>query len=128
VETVRCQLRRFTWFALFAILGLALAPTVSHALSASGPGNPWTEICSVAGGKFVSTGDSAGSQTPAADMRMEHCPLCAHGHGPDGPPPSAPAVLALPDAASFVPALFEHAPRPLFAWTAAQPRAPPTSC
>lgn len=42
------------------MLGLALAPTVSHALAASGPGNPWAAICSVADGKVV-VAESAGA-------------------------------------------------------------------
>ena len=53
MQVIRRLFRRATWFAIFAMLGLALAPTVSHALAASGPGNPWAEICSVAGGKVV---------------------------------------------------------------------------
>jgi len=36
-------------------------------------------------------------------------------------------VASVDTAAPALPALFLHAPRPLFAWTAAQPRAPPSA-
>lgn len=111
------------------MLGLALAPTVSHALAASSPGNPWAEICSVAGGKVV-VADAAGATGSQAEAgtHLGHCPLC-------GQIGSAPALPVAESAASFaiagadlLPALFAHAPSPLFAWAAAQPRAPPASC
>ena len=55
------------------------------------------------------------------------------GHGPCGAqqargmaPPPATAPLDVPALrADIGPALFLAAPRPLFAWTSAQPRAPP---
>ena len=128
MHSVRRQLRRFTWFALFAIFGLALAPTVSHALSGSGPDNPWAEICSVAGGKLVSDVDASGSRLPAAGVHPEHCPLCAHGAGPVGLPPPSPAFVPVSDGAAFLPAPFADAPQSLFTWAVAQPRAPPVSC
>jgi hypothetical protein len=41
VQPVRRLFRPATWLAILAVLGLAIAPTISHALAASGPGNPW---------------------------------------------------------------------------------------
>ncbi len=111
------------------MLGLALAPTVSHALAASSPGNPWAEICSVAGGKVV-VADAAGATGSQAEAgtHLGHCPLC-------GQIGSAPALPVAESAASFaiagadlLPALFAQSPSPLFAWAAARPRAPPASC
>jgi hypothetical protein len=126
VQYVRRLFRQATWLAIFAMLGLALAPTVSHALAASGPGNPWAEICSVAGGKVV-VADAAGSQADAG-THLGHCPLCGQlGSAPALPVAESSSTLAV-DGADFLPALFARSPSPLFAWAAAQPRAPPASC
>jgi hypothetical protein len=128
VQTIRRLFRQATWLAIFAMLGLALAPTVSHALAASGPGNPWAEICSVAGGKLVvaDVAGAAGGQAEAG-THLGHCPLC----GQIGSAPALPSAAFVPvriAGAEHRPALFFHAPRLLFAWAAAQPRAPPSSC
>jgi Protein of unknown function (DUF2946) len=125
VQAIRRLFRQATWLAIFAMLGLALAPTVSHALAASGPGNPWAEICSVAGGKLV-VADAAGAQADSG-THLGHCPLC----GQTGGAPALPSAVFVPlrvDGAEHRPAVFSHAPRPLFAWAAAQPRAPPSAC
>lgn len=107
------------------MLGLALAPTVSHALAASGPGNPWAEICSVAGGKVVVA--DIGSEADAGS-HLGHCPLCGQlGSAPALPVAESSGSFAV-DGADFLPALFAQSPSPLFAWAAAQPRAPPASC
>ncbi len=126
VQTLRRLFRQATWLALVAMLGLALAPTVSHALAASGPGNPWAEICSVAGGKMV-VADAAGVQADAG-AHLGHCPLCGQiGNAPPLPVAESAGML-LVAGADFRPALFAQSPTPLFAWAAAQPRAPPASC
>jgi len=126
VQAVRRFFRQATWLAIFAMLGLALAPTVSHALAASGPGNPWAEICSVAGGKVV-VADATGSEAEAGS-HLGHCPLCGQlGSAPALPMAESSGSFAV-DGADFLPALFAQSPSPLFAWAAAQPRAPPASC
>lgn len=125
MQTIRRLFRRATWLAIFAMLGLALAPAVSHALAGGGPGNPWAEICSVAGGKLV-VSDASGEQA-GAGAHLGHCPLCGHlGHAPALPTAEA-ADAPNPDGADFLPAPFAQAPSPPFAWAAAQPRAPPAS-
>lgn len=119
-----------------AIFGLALAPTVSHALAAGGQGgfNPWAEICSAAGQAVSSAAaHAAGGERsapssapePAGLQHLEHCPLCGIGAQVPLLPPAAPAAFAPAGGAHFVPLLFAQAPRPLFAWAAAQPRGPP---
>ncbi len=129
MQSIRRLFRPATWFAIFAMLGLALAPTVSHALAASGPGNPWAEVCSVAGGKGV-VADAAGangSQTDAGS-HLGHCPLCGQlGSAPALPVAGSAGALVIAGA-DVLPALFARSPSPLFAWAAAQPRAPPASC
>lgn len=124
VQLVRRLFRRATWLALVAMLGLALAPTLSHALAASNSGDPWSEICSMGGAKMAPVQADAG-QAADAGAHLGHCPLC----GQIGDAPTLPSAEYLPvrvDGATHRPALFLHAPRTLFAWVAAQPRAPPS--
>lgn len=116
---------------MFAVLGMALAPTVSHALMAAS-GAQWTEICSTSGSRWVPLQAEKGppGETPPAApsnaLDMPHCPLCCHLGGDTGMPPAQPLpAVFLDNAAQLLPALFLHAPRPLFAWAAAQPRGPP---
>lgn len=126
--------RCISWFACLAILMSALAPALSHALVSRAAGDVWVEICSVTGAKLVRLDSGAAADdTQAAGPGHEtapvhtykHCPYCAiHSDGLGLPPPAMaePALLSLGHA---VPALFLHAPRTLFAWARAQPRAPP---
>lgn len=83
MEAVRRFFRQAAALALVAMLGLSLAPTVSHALAAQlATAQPWSELCSL-----------DGDQDPGA--RLAHCPLCAPpGHHPA--PPSSPTSLAAP--------------------------------
>lgn len=113
--------------ACMAMLVAVLAPSVSHALSDAGKSRSlWTEICSSAGLKTVRL--DTGPQSPAHGepaSAFEHCPFC-HLHG--GMPamlPSIAFVLPAYQAGSFLPALYYHAARPLFAWSSPQSRAPP---
>lgn len=123
--------RRLNWIALFAILGLSLAPTVSHALAQADGQNPWSEICTPQGMQMLASADAVtGEPAPMPRLgdaltHVEHCPFCGLGGAQDVPPISALAALALPDLAHATPLLFLLAPRPLFAWCSAQPRAPP---
>lgn len=113
-------LRRSAWLALFAMLWLALAPTVSHALAAADGGAPWSEICSADGARGVPA-----EQRDASQHLLEHCPFCA----------VQPLAAALPSThAAFMPDmraheepwLFLHAPRTLHAWRHALSRGPPS--
>jgi hypothetical protein len=56
---------------------------------------------------------------------FEHCPFCSAQAAPAAILPPTLSVLLLPALSEPVSPLFLHAPRPLFAWTSAQPRAPP---
>lgn len=95
------------------MLGLALAPTVSHALAAQlASAQPWSELCSL-----------EGDRDPGA--RLAHCPLCAQpGHHPalpSSPPPiAAPIAVAQP-----APAAAPAGVRLGFARVAPPSRAPP---
>lgn len=139
------RLRAFaSWIACLAILMSALGPTLAHAFRADTPAG-WIEICSATGPKLIRADDGLGlkrvsdaqasptdGSTPAdgdsdgaADHAVKHCPYCASHAGSLGLPPAAPSGVVLPSLGHAVPALFLHAPRPLFAWASAQPRGPP---
>ena len=102
------------------MLGLALAPSISHALSASQAANPFTEICSAAPGSDAPSRDGG-----SAAMHLEHCALCCIAAQPLGMPPAPVALPAVPEGADYVAARFLDASHTLYAWTAAQARAPP---
>lgn len=127
----RYQQRITAWIACFAILMAALVPSISHALSVSGKGNfsSWSEICTGEGVKSVkvaSTHAGTHHSAPAKDgMHFEHCPFCFTHASSFGLPPSGQIIIPIMNGADARPALFFHSPRPLFAWAAAQPRAPP---
>ncbi|MEO7496168.1 MAG: DUF2946 domain-containing protein [Massilia sp.] len=122
--------RRFAaWIACFAMLFAALAPSLSHAMSAS-RGDARAEICSVGGMKFVSVGVDAlaGADSSAHDtVHLEHCPFCATHAGSFVLPSPAGLTIALADTRESLPFLFLRAPHPLAIWTVAQSRAPPAS-
>ena len=117
-----------TWIAFVAILFAALAPSFSYAM-APASGQPWTEVCSVGGARFVHTGgDQLVQSDPAkpSSMQHEHCPLCVtHGGAFAPPPPHAGLTLVLLALPETYPPLFFQSPHPLPSWTAAQSRAPP---
>lgn len=117
------------WFACFAILLSSLAPSISHAVAAAtGMSNGWTEICTVTGAKLVQLDDGQQSGLPAPiekAVHFEHCPFCLNHAVSLGLPPTADFVLPSIDSSRVLPSLFYQASHPLFAWAAAQPRAPP---
>lgn len=126
---MRHRLRRLCWIACLAIFGLALVPTLSHAFAHAQGQSVYTEICTPQGMKRIALGDDGSGPLDAAPAaaasHLDHCPLCGLGSSPPLAPSSAAIRLAPLALSQPVPALFLHAPRPLFAWAAAQPRAPP---
>lgn len=114
-----------SWTACFAILLMALAPTISHAVRGDAP-TGWAEICSVTGAKLISLDDTASSQPDSGEAQaLAHCPYCSLHSSTPGMPPAPPAGLAPMPLGFELPELFLLAPRTLFAWASAQPRAPP---
>jgi len=120
------RLRALTsWIACIAILLSALAPTLSHAFRGDVPAG-WIEICSATGAKVIKLGEPGKSTDQGSGgQSMKHCPYCSTHTTVLGLPPAAPAGLTLNTLAFHVPELFLAAPRTLFAWASAQPRAPP---
>jgi hypothetical protein len=71
--------------------------------------------------------DESSPARPVAHV-LDACAYCALAGDTPALPPAANAVMVeLPAVGRALPPLFLHAPRTLFAWHAAQPRAPPTS-
>lgn len=126
--TVRTRQRGFVWLALWAMLAMALLPTVSHALAASqGGADRWTEVCTPQGTQWVSLdGQPAGDAVPQSVAgHMVDCPYCLPSSVVAGLPPVWPSPWLLSASGTEPPPLFRHALRTLFAWAAAQARAPP---
>ncbi|MBL8347401.1 MAG: DUF2946 domain-containing protein [Rubrivivax sp.] len=123
--SLRLRLRPATWLALIAVLALALAPTVSRALAFAHGEAAWAEVCTPLGLKLQAVAD-AGEEAPAAHLgQLEHCGFCGLSTGAAPLPVTASADLPSATAAEALPALFLQAPRTLFAWLSALPRAPP---
>lgn len=119
--------RFFMLIAAAVILAGALAPTVSRVLAqAVSNASAWQEVCTPQGIKLIPIGKSATEQPDHGTLSMDHCPFCLpHFHTallPTGltHTASSPVPLLIP-----VPHLFLSAPRILYAWMSACPRAPP---
>lgn len=116
------------WIACLVILLNALAPSISHALTSIDSKGQWVEICSADGTRYVSLDGSAPVKAPLDSVlhHLEHCPFC----GTDGGAPPlqiAPATaFALTSGYDVFPALYYQSHAPLFTWSRANPRAPPT--
>lgn len=121
--------RTTVWMAFCAILMASLAPSISHVVAtAKGIPNGWTEICTIFGAKLVKIGDDApDSKLPAPKKatHLQHCPFCISHAVSLGLPPNTDFVIPVIKVPHVLPPLFYQASRPLFAWAAAQPRAPP---
>ena len=84
MHMLRHRLRRLTWIPLFAIVGLALLPTLSHALAWLHSDGGWVEVCSAQGPRRVLAGVAAadGSAPVPAASHLQHCPMCALSGAP----------------------------------------------
>jgi hypothetical protein len=121
----------FGWTVLVAFLFGLFTPVLSHAMAlatAQPPSTYLSEICSASGTRHVLVVDDAGETTAPPVPDMSHCDLCcSHQHAAMAPPPYACALLVASLERDPYPPLFYQAPRPQFAWTAAQSRGPPSS-
>ena len=114
------------WIACLALLLASLAPSIAQALQRGGPGT-WTEVCTVLGSKLVAVDGRTDDSAPAVPAKhlLQHCPFCSLHVTALGMPPAPLSVPALAPLGFTVPELMLVAPRTLFAWATAQPRAPP---
>lgn len=116
-----------SWIACVAILMGSVAPVLSHAFQPS-QGAGWIEVCTALGQQMVHVGDATGEPSNTKqqdDHARQHCPYCSSHAAQLGLPPASSAVLFVPTLHYGLPALFLAAPRTSFAWSTAQPRAPP---
>jgi len=109
-----------SWLTLLSLVLATLAPGVARAWSfAQGDASPWGMVCSTSAKAKTDAPVGGASAADAQDSCcLLRCDLLA--------PPSS-VELAVPGSlfGTSVPLLFLHAPGPLFAWIAAQPRGPP---
>ncbi|CAN5448036.1 DUF2946 domain-containing protein [soil metagenome] len=114
------------WIACFAVLLATLSPTIALALQREAPAD-WMEVCTAMGTKLVAADGTVGDSTPALPGKhlLQHCAYCSLHVTALGMPPMPLSVPALTPFGDAVPELLLVAPRTLFAWATAQPRAPP---
>jgi Protein of unknown function (DUF2946) len=117
----RQHLAALAWLAVFA---LTLLPSLTRVVNAATQ-RGWVEVCSVQGMRWVAPDGTVSERGPGGQgaSHGEHCPLCGGGAAALSTA-AAKMVLATFEAHAVAP-LFLAAPRPLFAWSSAQPRAPP---
>jgi Protein of unknown function (DUF2946) len=117
----RQQVAALAWLAVFA---LTLLPSLTRVVNAATQGG-WAEICSAQGMRWVAPDGTLSERGPGGQgaAHGEHCPLC--GGGAAALPTAAAVVRLVACGANTVAPLLLTAPRPLFAWSSAQPRAPP---
>lgn len=143
------------WMACFAVLLASLAPAVSHGINAFRLAEVSMHAhCDEVGdeahqsleeaserslglsaqafehGEHLSR-DAAPKNTSHAgheaggNWHFEHCPFCFTHAGSFGLAPVIFLASQMGMSVTLCPALFYLSPHPLFAWTSAQPRAPP---
>ncbi|GGB99365.1 hypothetical protein GCM10007205_05850 [Oxalicibacterium flavum] len=127
MKTAR-TMHRIAWIACFAILLAALAPAISHALAPHTGQQAFVEICTAQGSKLIEAADQKNPESPQPQQHtdhFEHCPFCKSNNVANGLPPTVFPLFATLQQPSHFPILFYQAPRGLFVWTTASPRAPP---
>lgn len=126
---MRHRLRAGFLFAWLAVLGLALAPTISHALARAQGQVSQAEICTPQGLKRLLLGDGSAAIEETGKLgtgvALDHCPFC--GLSTQALP--LPAQASLWPRAGRPPARLlpgrVQLPWPGVVLEAAQPRAPP---
>jgi hypothetical protein len=102
VIALRHHLRTLTWLALFALLGVAFAPTVSRALGVTYAPGMAGEMG--AGMGLASSQEPTASAGHCGGTSLVHCALCCVGFAVAGLPPPAAVVFSLrPQGAGAVP-------------------------
>ena len=124
----RAHLLIATRIALFAMLMAAFAPTLARVMPVSADdGARWFELCTGSGVEWVMVDGDVDENVgrEAHSGSSEHCPFCKlAAETPVLIVATSPVELSLQRAAPM-PTAFLRAPRTLFAWTVASPRAPP---
>lgn len=119
--------RLFMLVTALVILAGALAPTVSRALAQPvSNSSGWVEVCTAQGFKVIPIDKVSTEQTDHGTLSMDHCPFCLPQFHTALLPTCLTNTASSPvQLRTLVPHLFLSAPRMLYAWTSALPRAPP---
>ena len=123
----RTQRTVVAWIACLAALLATLAPSIAQALQRGEPG-AWIEVCTVLGSKLVAVDGTTDDSAPKGPAKhpLQHCSYCSlHVTALGLPPASLSLPPLVPLGLAAAPELMLQAPRTLFAWAIAQPRAPP---
>ena len=112
----------WSWIASFAVLFMAMAPSVSEVIDNARAAAPF-EICTM-GGRVDLDRLKPGHPADSGHV-VHHCSYCALGTHGLAPPPAPLTAWAFLAMSSVVPRLFLHASHTGYAWISAQPRAPP---
>lgn len=123
---------RIAWIACLAILFNAFAPLVSHAMEAATPAPAAMpmEICTALGMTTMPLAlapDGQGDHDAKPHKAMNHCGYCVSHAASHGLPPAPAIGFAAASGRDVYPPLYYHSPRPLFRWSLAQSRAPPSA-
>ena len=114
-----------SWVATLAFLMAALAPSISHALGKNG--TLLVDVCSSVGAKWVPPVGNSTDQVPAqGDLHsVEPCPYCSLHASFLAAPPTPVVLVRECSHYALLPNGNPVPPRTLYAWSSAQPRAPP---
>jgi hypothetical protein len=125
----RLARKLIAWIACAAILAGSMAPLLTQALERSPSGSSGQgriEVCTAMGTLMVDAdGGPVHEDEVPADHAWQHCDCCASHTTALGMPPASSATVFVPSIRPGLPELFLKSPRTLFAWSTAQPRAPP---
>lgn len=122
--------RLLAWLALATILAASLMPLAAQAM-AHWRGSPAANLSACGMDMSAPQASAMPAHAPQHHSddgglgRAKHCPFCTTHAGADGLPPAAPDVLPATAESHRFPPRFFQARRTLFAWSGAQPRAPP---
>ncbi|MEB0139652.1 MULTISPECIES: DUF2946 domain-containing protein [unclassified Undibacterium] len=118
----------YIWIACFAMLFNLLAPSLSHAFFAADGKASWVEVCSLKGSKFVSVAQDTSGNSGQDNVlhHMEHCAFCASHAGAFVIPSNSSTLFSVIGGHDLFPPLFYQSPSPLFSWSEANPRGPPS--
>ena len=119
------QLQRFSWLAIAALLMLALAPGISHAIAASQGSTQLVELCTSRGIITIAVADTAPAEYPD-DAQVMHCAFCSlQNHAQMAGPPG----IVVPSPTRFsvaAPTASDDEPTPSWVWAGVHARGPPS--
>lgn len=126
IGITRNLLQRTAYFALFAVLLNALAPTLSYAMAA-GKSMAVVEMCTSFGLKKVLVSQSGDESDTSAAHDIKHCPFCLSAdQTPPAPIDATSAAIVPPHTLLAVIRDPQFVPDPLLFWSATHKRGPPS--